>query len=66
MCELCESKTRTHKQLDKGTYITLEAYCDPNDSKGRLCLVACESDETSGYYPKYCPECGRKLKNVKG
>lgn len=63
MCEICENKTRTRKQLDKGTYITLDACYDLND---RLYLSAYESDETPGYYPKYCPECGRKLEEVKG
>ena len=31
------------------------------DEKGKVCIRACGDDYTDNYYPKYCPECGRKL-----
>ena len=34
--------------------------CAGVDEKGRMILTAI-GDERAVYYPKYCPECGRKL-----
>lgn len=31
------------------------------DEFGKTCMRACGDDYTNDYYPKYCPECGRKL-----
>lgn len=31
------------------------------DELGKICMRACGDDYTDNYYPKYCPECGRKL-----
>ena len=33
------------------------------DEHGKICMRACGDGYTENYYPKYCPECGRKLKN---
>ena len=33
------------------------------DQSGNVVMRACGDDYTEDYYPKYCPECGRKLKN---
>lgn len=32
------------------------------DKAGRVVMSAC-GDEVSNYFPKYCPECGRKLRD---
>ena len=31
------------------------------DEVGKVCMRAYGDDYTDNYYPKYCPECGRKL-----
>lgn len=31
------------------------------DEVGKICMRASGDDYTDNYYPKYCPECGRKL-----
>lgn len=31
------------------------------DYSGNIYLVAVSEDDEERYYPKYCPECGRKL-----
>ncbi len=43
--------------LEKSTHIDMTMYVD----KGRApYIMSCKTDDVS-YYPKYCPECGRKL-----
>ena len=44
--------------LSEGGWTELYACKDPH---GRLALYGCGDDETEFYYPKFCPECGRKL-----
>lgn len=31
------------------------------DEEGRICMRALGDGYTENYYPKYCPNCGRKL-----
>lgn len=46
--------------LAEGPWTTLYA-CKDRD--GRTALYGVGDDFTDLYYPKYCPECGRKLKS---
>lgn len=34
---------------------------DDNDSTNRIAIWGSGEDSTDYYYPKFCPECGRKL-----
>ena len=45
-------------ELASGSWTMLYA-C--KDRHGMLALYGCGDDETEFYYPKFCPECGRKL-----
>ena len=36
--------------------------CIGVDKDGNTVMRACCDDYTDDYYPKYCPECGRKLR----
>ena len=47
--------------LVSGCYDELRAGADRD---GRIVLWALGEGESDFYYPNYCPECGRKLKNV--
>lgn len=48
------------KELVPGGWTTLERGVDKDN---RTFIVAVGDDETDRYYPKFCPECGRKLEN---
>ena len=52
--ENCDNETC----LASGGWSSL--YIGVNHS-GRIVMRACGDDYTDDYYPKYCPECGRKL-----
>ena len=61
MCKLCENKPKTNQIIDDGADIALNAGIDENS---RLYLEAVAESYTGRYYPKYCPECGRKLQVI--
>ncbi len=50
--------TKCQKELTSGEWTTLYIGVDP---KGHPVLRACGDDCTDDYYPKFCPECGRRL-----
>ena len=37
------------------------AYPDSNDFTNKIAIWGSGEDKTDYYYPKFCPECGRKL-----
>jgi len=68
MCEFCDlrydesgrysrDKQRTTTVVD-GAWTSIVRGVEPNN---RLFLEGVGDDTTDRYYPKYCPECGRKL-----
>ena len=61
MCKLCKNKPKTNQTIEEGAYIVLNAGID---EKSRLYFEAIGESYTDRYYPKYCPECGRKLQFV--
>ena len=59
MCKICENKIKSQVTTIANGYNT---YLDMGiDENLRLYFKAIGDDETDKYYPKYCPECGRKL-----
>lgn len=69
MCDFCERKVRLTKSgqyfhstngeiVAEGLYVDLSLGVDRNNN---VCMWATGEDRTDYYYPKYCPECGRKL-----
>ena len=60
MCKMCENKIKSQVEtiIEKGYDTYLVTGIDENL---RLYFKAIGDDETDKYYPKYCPECGRKL-----
>lgn len=69
-CPLCSMKPffdmagewhgySSSKQLESGPWISLRACKDKYD---RLAIYATAEDDTDFYYPNFCPECGRRLK----
>lgn len=46
-------------ELASGGWTSLYIGIDPN---GRTIMRACGDDYTDNYYPKFCPECGRDLR----
>ena len=59
MCKMCENKIKSQVITITNGYNT---YLDVGiDENLRLYFKAIGDDETDKYYPKYCPECGRKL-----
>ena len=61
MCKLCENKPNTNQTIEEGEYIVLNAGIDENSE---LYFEAIGESCTNRYYPKYCPECGRKLQFI--
>lgn len=55
---LCWSKYESSKVLSSGPGSWLKA-CE--DKYNRLALYAVGDEDTGLYYPKFCPECGRRL-----
>ncbi len=55
---MCRDKTRLRRVLASGPYIELYAVLDENF---KLYIEASAEDFAGPYYPKFCPECGRKL-----
>lgn len=59
MCDFCDATIgEEEKVIASGDYSELIRFFDIN---GRLYLIGSGDDYTEWYYPKYCPECGRKL-----
>lgn len=68
MCEFCDLRydesgqftwdKEKHTSVVSGSWLTIERGVEQN---GRLFLEGVSDDYTDRYYPKYCPECGRKL-----
>lgn len=52
------SQYESSKVLSSGPWSWLKA-CKDKDN--RLALYAVGDEDTELYYPKFCPECGRKL-----
>ena len=57
-CKLCSLDIRKEFCLADSSWCYLYARKDEN---GRLYLDAEGETMTDEYYPKYCPECGKKL-----
>ena len=60
-CEFCDvniTKAPLRRTIESGAWVALMAEFDKD---GRLALFAQAEDNTDRYYPKFCPECGRKL-----
>lgn len=55
---LCWSQYDSSKVISSGPWTWLRA-CKDKDN--RLALYGVGDDYTELYYPKFCPECGRKL-----
>lgn len=53
------TRANNHIELAAGGYSGL--YIGPNE-KGETVMYACGEDYSDYYYPKFCPECGRKLR----
>ena len=70
MCDFCDIRYDASATLDSerekrqslvyGFWATLIHGIDKNN---RAFIVACGDDESDYYYPKFCPECGRRLSN---
>lgn len=72
MCKYCEQKYaplnkgygddryKNQIELVNGGWTSL--YIGVN-SNNKIVMRACGDDYTNDYYPKYCPECGRKLRD---
>lgn len=67
-CKFCNRKVKLDKQ---GIYYAfnnekyfLTGACVGVDSQGKVYLESYGDDYSDRYYPKYCPECGRKLIGV--
>lgn len=60
-CPICTLK-RGHEWIlsDKSPFASLNG---GRDYSGNIYLVAVGEDDEERYYPKYCPECGRKLQD---
>ena len=58
MCEFCNTKKEI--PIEKGYNINLLI---GKDTENKLYFRAVGEDYTDMYYPKYCPECGKKLIN---
>lgn len=69
MCEFCDIKYDPSKELgfEREQRFAVVPYCYVQllrgiDEDGRIFMVASGEDETCYYYPKFCPDCGKKLK----
>jgi len=72
-CKFCEirkydpnnyGKNNINVLLGKGEYSACYigiALPNKNDKLNHLAIWGEGDDETSYYYPRYCPECGRKI-----
>lgn len=59
-CEFCDINQceEPERKVVDGMWAQLMA---DFDKSGRVFLYASGDDYSDPYYPKYCPECGRKL-----
>lgn len=56
------SKRENHTIVERGVGVALIRGADEN---GKLFFIAAGDDYSDRYYPKFCPECGRKLVDTK-
>lgn len=72
-CEFCSrepifekggSYLRYRNETEIASGLGIEMYIGV-DENGKVIMGACAEDYTDNYYPKYCPECGRKLQERK-
>ena len=56
-CWFCDNE-HSYIVLETGWWISLVRGVTED---GRICIHADAEDSTDNYYPKFCPECGRKL-----
>lgn len=49
---------RENIELTSGGWTNVKIGVDKN---GRVAIMGCGDDYTDHYYPKFCPECGRRL-----
>lgn len=68
-CRVCSLVPRYHygkynkalstvELVDSSTYVDILVGKDENN---RVVIYGISNDYSNPYYPKYCPECGRKL-----
>lgn len=76
MCKFCERKPVINEEFNaffifencetlvagEGAYEEIGIGVDKN---GNLLLIAFGMNQSDYYYPKFCPECGRKLQEPK-
>lgn len=55
-CVFCQSGK--HFVLTDGDYTALIVNCD---SENRIFMYGSGDDATEKYYPRYCPNCGRRI-----
>lgn len=70
MCKYCSMKPKLYDtwycyyesgiELAEGGWTSL--YIGADD-EGRVAMWGCGDGETNFYYPKFCPECGRRLRD---
>jgi hypothetical protein len=58
MCKFCDAKHEIEIESGFNTSLLIG-----KDADNQIYLRACGEDYTDKYYPKYCPECGKKLIN---
>jgi len=54
----CDFKREHHEELVPGIWTSLRHGVD---NYGQFFIFAKGEEESERYYPKFCPECGRKL-----
>ncbi len=54
----CEFKREHHEDLVPGIWTQLRHGVDDN---GQFFIFASGEDNSERYYPKFCPECGRRI-----
>lgn len=72
-CEYCRTDTIEKDDFNGGirenVMLTSGGWTDVRigvDRNGRIAIIGCGDDYTDHYYPKFCPECGRRLHERRG
>lgn len=68
-CKICGLKPQfysdgTYNRYDSAVELTFGGWTSvyvAKDENDKVYIYGCGDDYTENYYPKYCPECGRKL-----
>lgn len=68
-CKICGLKPQfysdgTYSRYDSAIELTSGGWTNvfaAKDENNKVCIYGLGDDYTENYYPKYCPECGRKL-----